>query len=91
MALHTRHSCLPASCSRQEVSVSTLDYILKDVAADMHVDGGQRVVQNVDIRVGVRRARDGDALLLAAAQVHTLLANLRAVASRQRRRAYAFC
>jgi len=57
----------------------------------MHVDGGQRVVQDVDVRVGVRRARNGDALLLAAAQVHTLLANLRVVASRQRLRACAFC
>jgi hypothetical protein len=69
-----------------------LDYILKDVAADMHVDGRQRVVQDVDVRVGVRRARDGDALLLAAAQIDALLADLRAVAGWQGLRACAsFC
>mmetsp|Transcript_12330 Transcript_12330/g.36629 ORF Transcript_12330/g.36629 Transcript_12330/m.36629 type:complete len:243 (+) Transcript_12330:2135-2863(+) len=49
----------------------------------MRIDGAQWVVQQQDVGIGVNRARQGDALLLPAGEVHALLADLRGVALRQ--------
>mmetsp|Transcript_12736 Transcript_12736/g.31199 ORF Transcript_12736/g.31199 Transcript_12736/m.31199 type:complete len:296 (-) Transcript_12736:235-1122(-) len=49
----------------------------------MRVHRGKRVVQQVDVRIRVRGARQRHAVLLAARQVHALLADLRLVARGQ--------
>ena len=48
------------------------DDLLENVLADVTVDGAQRVVEEVEVPVGVDGARQADALLLTAAQVDTL-------------------
>ena len=52
-------------------------YLLRDGG----VQGAEGVVQQDDVRAAVDGARDGDALLLAAAHVHPALAQLRQVPS----------
>ncbi len=49
------------------------DDFVEDVLADVAVDGAERVVEVVDVLVGVDGARQADALLLAAAQVDALV------------------
>ena len=48
------------------------DHLLEDVFADVWVDGGERVVQQVDVGAAVDGARQTDALLLSPAQVNAL-------------------
>lgn len=57
----------------------TLNHVLEDVSANMHVHCGQGVVHDVDGGVSIHRARNGNALLLAATEVDALLPNLRCV------------
>ena len=49
----------------------------------MVVHGAERVVHEVDVRAGVHRARDGDALLLPTGQRHPALADVREVFVRE--------
>jgi hypothetical protein len=51
-------------------------HVVKNVLAHMRVHSGQRVVQQVDVRVSVDCPRQGDSLFLAARQVNTLVADL---------------
>ncbi len=48
------------------------DDLLEDVFPDVRVDGGERVVQQVDVRVAVDGPRQRDALLLTPGQVDAL-------------------
>ena len=48
------------------------DDVVEDVLADVCVDGGERVVEQVDVGALVEAARQADALLLAAAHVDAL-------------------
>ena len=48
------------------------NHLLEDVFADMRVDGGERVVQKVDVGVTVDGTRQTDALLLSSAQINAL-------------------
>ena len=48
------------------------DDLLKDVLAHVGVDGGERVVEQVDVGLAVDGARQTDALLLTPAQVDAL-------------------
>ena len=56
---------------------------LHDDIADGWIDGAERVVEQVDVSVGVERTRQTDARLLAARQRHAALAHQRAVTVRQ--------
>uniref|UniRef100_J3KZS0 Uncharacterized protein n=1 Tax=Oryza brachyantha TaxID=4533 RepID=J3KZS0_ORYBR len=56
------------------------DALPEDVGAGVRVDGAEDVVEQVDVAVLVDRARELDALLLAAAEVDAALADLRLVA-----------
>ena len=69
--------------------------LVEDALADMRVESGQRIVQHVNVSVGVYRSGEADALLLAAGQVDALLADFGRVAcrhqlqvARERTRAY---
>jgi hypothetical protein len=52
-----------------------LEAPVEERGADVGVEGGQRVVQQVDVRLAVHRARDADALLLATTEVDALHTN----------------
>ena len=58
----------------------------EDRALGLRVDGGERVVQDEDLRLPHERAREGDALLLAARELHAALADDRVEAVGQRER-----
>lgn len=58
--------------------------LVKQVAAHVRVHGGQRVIKQVHVGIRVQRARERDAVLLAARQVDALLANLAGVAGGKR-------
>ena len=61
----------------------SLEAALEDGLADLGVERRERVVKEVDVRAAVGRARDGDALLLAAAEVDAALADLGLIACGQ--------
>ncbi len=56
--------------------------LVEQVLGDLGVDGAERVVEQVDVGVAVEGARQVDARLLPAAQIHTALTRLRQVAAR---------
>mmetsp|Transcript_6336 Transcript_6336/g.18556 ORF Transcript_6336/g.18556 Transcript_6336/m.18556 type:complete len:787 (-) Transcript_6336:400-2760(-) len=58
----------------------TKDAVVEDVAGHLRVHRAETVVQEVEIRVRVDGAGDGDPLLLAAGEVDALLADFRHVA-----------
>ena len=58
------------------------DHVLEYALADMCVDGTQRIVEHVDVGVGVERPGQADALLLSARQVDALVADFGAIAVR---------
>ena len=58
------------------------NHIVEYGLADVSVHGAQRVVEHVDLGVGVERSCQADALLLAARQVDSLLAYLCLIARR---------
>ena len=60
------------------------DDLLKDVFADVGVDGTERVIQEVDIPVLIDGSRQTHPLLLAAAQVDALRGIVNIVVSRLR-------
>ena len=41
-----------------------LDAVVKEMLADVRIHGRERVVKQVDVGVGVDRAREGDSVLL---------------------------
>ena len=61
----------------------TCDAVGEDVLSNMDVHGRKRVVHDVQVSISIRSARHADALLLAAAQVDALLADLCLVPCRQ--------
>ena len=56
------------------------DDVVEDVRGGVGVEGGERVVEEVDVGVAVGRAGDRDALLLSAREVDAVLADHRLVA-----------
>lgn len=52
------------------------DDLVEDVLADVRIDRTQRIVEHVDVGLGVEGARQTDALLLPARQVDTALSDL---------------
>ena len=56
---------------------------LHEAALGERVDGGERIVEHDDARAGDERARERDALALAAGEVDAALADQRVVAVRQ--------
>src|SRR5207245_1211760 len=49
----------------------------EEVAADVHVNSRQRIIQQINVRIRIVCAREGDARLLAAGEGDALLANER--------------
>ena len=74
-----RHEHARRTARREQAA----DAAVEEVAPDVRVDGRERVVKHVDVRVRVRRARERDPLLLAARERDALLADLRLVAGGQ--------
>mmetsp|Transcript_10044 Transcript_10044/g.29733 ORF Transcript_10044/g.29733 Transcript_10044/m.29733 type:complete len:505 (+) Transcript_10044:1674-3188(+) len=60
----------------------------EEVRRHLRVHGGERVVEQHEVRAGVARAREAHARLLPAAEVHALLADLRVHAVGQLRRVH---
>ena len=56
------------------------DALLKQGPPDMRVDGAQRIVQQVDVRILIHRSGHRDSLLLAARQGDASVPDLRQVA-----------
>ena len=53
------------------------DAIGEDVAADVNVESGEGVIEEIDVIVAVQGAGQAEPLLLAATEVDASLANLR--------------
>ena len=66
-----------------EDAAAVVDDLLEDVLPDVGVDGREGVVEQVDLGVVVHRPRQAHPLLLPAAQVDPLLADLGPVAAGQ--------
>eukprot|EP00968_Pinguiococcus_pyrenoidosus_P028474 scaffold7890_cov315-Pinguiococcus_pyrenoidosus.AAC.1 len=60
-----------------------LDAMLEEVRGDLRVDSRQRIIEQHKIHVRVAGPCETDTSLLATAQVHALLADLRLFAIRQ--------
>ena len=58
-----------------------LEHVLEDVRPHVHVDGGEGVVEKVDVTVGVAGAGQADPLLLPSGKVDAAVADLDLVAA----------